>query len=162
MGVCRPVHCILTLFMILEQDITLPRPFLDLPSKRFTRVRTLYLGRVRSQLTVLAFCYCRLVLFDIAYTSAIFYIERCHLFEAINTVSRLSWRSHGSLWRPWAISAHNDSLKASVNRSRLSQYRSVLCSIDFTIIGSEELVICHTRVSLEVLRYIKVSLYWYI
>lgn len=72
MGVCRPVHCILTLFVILEQDITLPRPFLDLPSKRFTRVRTLYLGRVRSQLTVLAFCYCRLVLFDIAYTSAIF------------------------------------------------------------------------------------------
>lgn len=72
MGVCRPVHCILTLFMILEQDITLPRPFLDLPSKSFTRVRTLYLGRVRSQLTVLAFCYCRLVLFDIAYTSAIF------------------------------------------------------------------------------------------
>lgn len=72
MGVCRPVHCILTLFMILEQDITLPRPFLDLSSKSFTPVRTLYLGRVRSQLTVLAFCYCRLVLFDIAYTPAIF------------------------------------------------------------------------------------------
>lgn len=67
MGVCRPVHCILTLFMILEQDITLPRPFLDLPSKSFTRVRTLYLGQVRCQHTVLAFCYCRLVLFDIAY-----------------------------------------------------------------------------------------------
>lgn len=33
----------------------------------FTRVRTLYLGQVRSQHTVLAFCYCRLVLFDIAY-----------------------------------------------------------------------------------------------
>lgn len=65
-------------------------------------------------------------------------------------------------WRPWAISAHNDSLKAPVNGSRLSQYRSVLCSIDFTIIGSKELVICHTRMSLEVLRYIKVSLYWYI
>ena len=72
MGVCRPVHCILTHYVILEQDITLPRPFLDLSSKSFTPVRTLYLGRVRSQLTVLAFCYCRLVLFDIAYTSAIF------------------------------------------------------------------------------------------
>ena len=52
-------------------------------------------------------------------------------------------------WRPWAISAHNDSLKASVNGSRLSQYRSVLCSIDFTIIGSEELAFvipeCHLK-----------------
>lgn len=51
----------------LEQDITFPRPFLDLLSKSFTRVRTLYLGQVTPQHTVLAFCYCRLVLFDIAY-----------------------------------------------------------------------------------------------
>lgn len=41
-------------------------PFYDIRTS-FTRVRTLYLGQVRSQHTVLAFCYCRLVLFDIAY-----------------------------------------------------------------------------------------------